>query len=406
MATVATRVRVAFLLHTLSRSGGLEIVLGHARRLRAHGIEADIVLTASGPDPALPELPDLEVLSQSVAATRAYDIAIATWWETAEALFEVPARRRALFLQGVEQLYYRDDAPFEQLAAALPLLLPIHYVAVSHGLVRALAALRPDAPCHLVRNGVDKAVFRPRERSPRPPVGALRVLVEGQPSLWFKGTEDAVAAVAAMRRPASVTLVAHDQAARQWEGLPVSRFVGGLDPAEMADMYAEHDVVLKLSRHEGLGMVPIEAFHAGVPAILTPYAGAADYLVHGENGVLVDFDDLPGTTAWLDRLAVDRELLERLSDGALVTARRWPSIDEATTAMAEALTAIAAADAPDPDLALSQLMRSVRLHAELGRQKLVNLRWTIEARERELRQQRERPAVKLARAARRALQRS
>src|ERR1700741_2285672 len=142
MATAnGTRLRVAFLLHTLSRSGGVGIVLGHVARLRAHGIDVDVVLTAPGAGAATPELPDVEVLTRSGAGDRNYDVAIGTWWETADALFEVPARRRALFLQGLEQLYYRDDAPFEQLAAALPLLLPIQYVAVSEALAASLATL-------------------------------------------------------------------------------------------------------------------------------------------------------------------------------------------------------------------------------------------------------------------------
>ena len=401
--TVTTRLRVAFLLHTLSRSGGVGIILGYVQRLRAHNIEVEIVLTSPDPGAAIPDLPDVKVLPRSAAADRDYDIAIGTWWETADALFEVPARRRALFLQGLEQFYYRDEAPFEQLASALPLLLPIHYIAVSQALAASLAALHPGASCRVVRNGVDKAVFRPRKRNARRPGSVFRVLVEGQPGLWFKGTEDAVAAVAGMRQPATVTLVAHDKTPGQWQGLPITRFVGGINPEEMADLYAEHDLVLKLSRLEGLGMVPIEAFHLGVPAILTPYGGAADYLVDGENGVLVGFDDLPATTAWLDRLAVDGEELERLSRGALATADRWPSVEQAAAALADALRDIAAADVPDPDIALAQLMRSVRLRVEIGRQQPVNLQWTVEARERALRRLQDRPAVKLARLARKTL---
>src|SRR5437764_152498 len=117
-------------------------------------------------------------------------------------------------------------------------------------------------------------------------------------------------AVPAMRADAQLTVVALDP-----EGagaLDADRVLGGLGPAEMAALYAEHDVLVKLSRFEGFGLAPVEAFHAGVPCVVTPYGGHNDYLLHGQNGLLVGFDDLPGTTEWLDRLAQDRGMLEGL----------------------------------------------------------------------------------------------
>ena len=38
----------------------------------------------------------------------------------------------------------------------------------------------------------------------------------------------------------------------------------------MAALYAEHDVLLKLSRFEGLGLPVLEAFHVGRPCVVTP----------------------------------------------------------------------------------------------------------------------------------------
>ena len=49
--------------------------------------------------------------------------------------------------------------------------------------------LRPDAPLHLVRNGIDKDVFAPPEQVDVRLDGPLRVLIEGNPGVWFKGVE-------------------------------------------------------------------------------------------------------------------------------------------------------------------------------------------------------------------------
>src|SRR5919206_419577 len=81
------------------------------------------------------------------------------------------------------------------------------------------------------------------------------------------------------------------------------RLVGDLDAPGMAALYRESDVLLKLSRTEGLGLPPLEAAAVGTPSVVTPYGGHPDWLRHGGNGVQVGFDDLDGTAAWLDLLA-------------------------------------------------------------------------------------------------------
>src|SRR5204862_4011715 len=124
-------------------------------------------------------------------------------------------------------------------------------------------------------------------------------------------------------------------------GVDGARVVGGLDAPAMADLYADHDVLLKLSRVESLGLGPVEAAHIGTPAVVTPYTGHAEHLVHGRNGLVVGFDDEPGTARALDRLARDPELLGRLSAGALDAARAWPSAEDAVDGFAAALEAIA-----------------------------------------------------------------
>ena len=68
--------------------------------------------------------------------------------------------------------------------------LPVAFITEAHWIADTIAALRPDAQCHLVPNGIDKALFGPIESVPRGRDGALRVLIEGSPSAWFKGCED------------------------------------------------------------------------------------------------------------------------------------------------------------------------------------------------------------------------
>ena len=352
--------RVCLLIHELGRSGGAQTVLRYARALDG----AELVVTAPSSD-GLPEQVDgVPVRHLSAAAGERYDCAIATWWTTAESLWEVEATRRLVFLQSIESRFYEEHHWYERFAAEEVLALPVGYVVVAPWMRELLGELRPEAPCALVRNGIDKEVFRPRGRDRGD--GPLRVLVEGQPTMWFKGVHESLAAVRAMREPVEATVVAGDPDSEN--GLDGVRVAGGLDPAGMAGLYAEHDVVLKLSRVESLGLGPIEGFHVGLPAVVTPYTGHEEYLDHGRNGLVVGFDDLPGTARALDALAADRGLCARLAEGALATAAGWPSAESAASDFVAAVRDLSAGPEPDTDAALAQLQRAQRRWLELGRE--------------------------------------
>jgi hypothetical protein len=99
--------------------------------------------------------------------------------------------------------------------------------------------------------------------------------------------------------------------------------------------------VLKLSRIEGMFGPPLEGFHMGTTCVVTPVTGHEEYVEHGENGLVVEWDDPRGVGRALDLLARDRALLHRLRWGALATARGWPSWEQQGTMMAAALREVA-----------------------------------------------------------------
>jgi hypothetical protein len=70
---------------------------------------------------------------------------------------------------------------------------------------------------------------------------------------------------------------------------------------------------------------PLEGFHRGATCVTTEVTGHEEYIEHGVNALVVDWDDRRGTARQLDLLARDRMLLHRLRCGALETARDWPT---------------------------------------------------------------------------------
>jgi glycosyltransferase involved in cell wall biosynthesis len=332
-------VRVAFLTQDLQLSGGVGVIVEHAVQLARHGFEVDLVLTrpSSQPSWSYRGLAALEVISLEEARARHYDVALATWWETAQHLFDLDAARHAWFVQSLEDRFYEVGSP-SRLGAALALDLPVRFVTEARWLARTLELLYPGDKVFYVRNGVSKDVFAPVATVPVAADRPLRILVEGSARVPFKGVEQALASLAVMAAPRFVTVVAPDGSGGDVEG--ADRVAGPVGQSELAGLYAQTDVVLKLSRVEGMFAPPLEGFHKGATCVVTPVTGHEEYVVHGENGLVVDWDDCEGTARALDLLAHDRALLHRLRCGALATARSWPAWEQQGQVMAAALNAL------------------------------------------------------------------
>jgi len=339
-------VRVAFLTQDLQLSGGVGVIVAHAVQLSRHGLDVDLVLTrvAGRPDWTHHGLEAVQVVGLEQARTRTYDVALATWWQTTQHLFELDAARHACFVQSLEDRFYAPADP-RRLGAALALDLPVRFVTEARWIADTLEALRPGERVFYVRNGIAKDVFAPVARVPVSAPGPLRILIEGSADVPFKGVGDALGVVASMREASHVTVVSPDGSGAGLSG--ADRVAGPVSQRELAGMYARTDVVLKLSRVEGMFGPPLEGFHSGATCVVTPVTGHDEFVEHGENGLVVDWDDRTGAARALDGLARDRALLHRLRCGALATARGWPSWEQQGQVMAMALRTIRSEPAPD-----------------------------------------------------------
>lgn len=370
--------KVCFLLQDLALSGGVGVVVEHAHRLsRDHGFEVALaVLDGDAGRWDYTRLDGVRVATLDDVRRERFDVAIATWWRTAYQLFELDADRYAYFVQSMEDRFY-CDSEVDRLQAAVTHDLPVAFITEARWIADLLAQFRPDAPRFYVRNGVAKETFacdgevEPRTRGP------LKVLIEGHPDFWLKGVAEAVEVTHRMTEPREVTLVTPGaSAARE---LVADRVVGPLTPREMATAYGEADVVLKLSRVEGMFGPPLEGFHMGATCVVHPVTGHEEYVVHGWNGIVSNWDDLDGTARWLDVLARDRRLLHYLRFNARKTAQGWPSWHQSSQFMAAALKAIRQAPPPSPTVGASRMLGDVLAASERLRNEAIMLEHLVHA---------------------------
>jgi glycosyltransferase involved in cell wall biosynthesis len=164
----------------------------------------------------------------------------------------------------------------------------------------------------VVPAGVDVAFRRPR---PSPP-WSWSLLFVGRLE-ERKGGEVALAALDELPGQATLTVAGPalvDAGAR----------VRVLDPVAHADLpyaYAAADVVVAPSLvEEPFGLVPLEAMGLGRPVVATARGGAAEYIRHDVNALVVEPGDPAAVAAAVRRLADDPALRARLRHGGIATA--------------------------------------------------------------------------------------
>jgi glycosyltransferase involved in cell wall biosynthesis len=89
---------------------------------------------------------------------------------------------------------------------------------------------------------------------------------------------------------------------------------------ELVRAYHAADVCLVTSRQEGGPKAVLESMAAGVPLVTTSVGQAQELVLDGENGLLVDVDDVEALTAAATRIHDDPALSARLRAGGRPTA--------------------------------------------------------------------------------------
>ena len=103
------------------------------------------------------------------------------------------------------------------------------------------------------------------------------------------------------------------QQAEQAGALDRVVFTGRRPFEELPRLFACMSIVTALSRNEGFGLTVLEAMSSG-RAVIASRAGAwPDILSPEQDGLLVDIDDVPGTTAALERLITDSDFRSQLA---------------------------------------------------------------------------------------------
>ncbi len=246
------------------------------------------------------------------------DVIIATWWETAEWVAELPRSKGAkvYFIQHDERFV---NQPGQRVEATWR--LPFYRITIAEWLVELGRHGFGIDQVALVPNGVDTTQFSapPRGKQRTPVVGVMFSTAQ------FKGTEIALEAYKnAARNVAGLQLVSFGQhkPSAQLQLPKDAIFIYRPEQEKIKDIYAACDAWLFPSRTEGFGLPILEAMACRTPVIGTP-AGAAPELIKEGGGILVKPQDPIDMARAIERVCrINVDQWRTMSDLALETARK------------------------------------------------------------------------------------
>jgi O-antigen biosynthesis protein len=318
------KLKIVIILGSADISGGSYVIFQHAMYCKRHG--ADVTIATMVPHRAVanhwhPALDELAFCSVDDLGDRVFDLAIATWWRTVFELPKVRARHVLYFVQSEEARFYAvGDDTYASPLAELTYRFDLPIVTITQWL-QAFLAFEHGRPSFLVRNGVDKQRYRPFGPvvQPRTP-GKLRVLVEGPIDVAMKNVPDSV--VLAREAEVDEIWLLTSSSVKEYAG--ADRVLSRVPIEQTGAVYRSCDVLLKLSRVEGMYGPPLEMFHCGGTVVTYDVTGHEEYVEHNVNGLVVPMENREGVIAALRQLKDDPSLLARLKHGAAETAARWP----------------------------------------------------------------------------------
>ena len=101
------------------------------------------------------------------------------------------------------------------------------------------------------------------------------------------------------------------------------RFLPCMSEQELARHYTRADVLISTSRYEGFGYTVLEALTHGTPVVCFNNSALPELVIDGYNGFMVETDDIVAMAERIKRLKNDPDLRQKLSAGALESARRY-----------------------------------------------------------------------------------
>lgn len=308
--------KIAYVIPSCGISGGIAVICQHVNRLMKRGYDV-LLISEDSSQTAIDWFPNqlVEVCTLEQAPDN-IDIAVATGWSTAYTIRSIRAKRKLYFVQSDETRFYPKGSKDYSRALAT-YHMDYEFITEAKWIQKWLKeTFHKDA--RYVPNALDEKIIYQTE--PIAEKGKkFRILLEGPIDIPYKGMEDAFLAVQGL----DCEVWCISSAGRPKAGWKCDRFFEKVPMDQMRSIYSSCDLFLKMSRVEGFFGPPLEMMACAGACVVGKVTGYDEYIVDGENALVVEQGDVKGAHDALQRLMEDDALRNHLIENGIKTAQQW-----------------------------------------------------------------------------------
>lgn len=323
---------VVYILASCGPCGGVKVALEHVWRLGQRGHPAEVWHLGGPPRWFGRRLPcrafsGTDALGAAMREHKGW--LVATWWETAEWVASSRAERTRLgyLVQDIESSYARNQSESDRILRTYRLGLT--HICDAVWVEQQLAQM--GTPGTKVGIGIDHQTFRPlpmlRERN--------RVLCQwrtGGAGNDMKGTRYLTRLVTLIRRrhpEVEFVTFGREAGPKLPRGVPHIHLTGPSDQ-KLRELYCQCGVFLYPSRHEGFGLLQLEAYACAAPVACFDANGNREMVRHGETCLMALQGDVGPLADHVATLLRDQALADRLGRAGreLALTYQWDAVTD------------------------------------------------------------------------------
>jgi len=344
--------RVLFLLPSAGAGGGSNVVVTEARAMRALGVDAIIAnvehhrhLFAAGyPNLDIPVIylksgtePFVSAVEGLDKVARDFDAVIATAFHTVDWMHDLAGGHAALgyYIQDYEPDFFEQGSERHKQAVASYQTIPGLKMFTKTRWNRQTLADRLGAEATEVGPSYDWDLFHP-DVTYVEDSAAVRIVAMVRPATPRRGPAITMEVLRRLKQKfgprVAITIFGTQMDDPRLQALPhdFEFACAGEQPVEgVAHLLRHADLFLDLSVFQAMGLTAMEAMASGAAVIGPAGSGLEEVIVHEENGLLIDTQDVEACTAAAERVVGDVNFRNKLRRNGFDVARFHPEASAA-----------------------------------------------------------------------------
>ena len=319
------KLEITYLMVWTKVCGGSKIILEYANRLAEKGHKINIV--------TYDEYPSWYKLSDKINFIRVpgnieiekyipdSDVVVPTSWKCIRKSIKANKGPVAFFEQGGSHLFEIDRlSELKQRVVYERMQLPPFIYTVSRYSADKLREIY-GRDASVMYNALEDSIFFPRKEQREREETSITIV--GSEDFKFKNIGEVLEVIRELKQKYPIKLnwitqtkpKVNEQEGKEAIINPKQRVIG--------DVLRDTDIYICNSEYESFGLPTLEAMTCGAAVITTDTGGMRDFVVDGENALVINHHDKEDMKSKIENLINDRDLMNRIAHNGMVTASKF-----------------------------------------------------------------------------------